>query len=253
MSSLGLSCNFYREPYALPGFLAMATSGYFDDVVMVSSPPSDAKPDEESIELVKAAGVRLVHTNIDAGYGMVRTRCIRESKAEWVLIMDCDERFLPVVPQMRCEGTEKYPEVKAPDVKVFKSGRSILQGEVLKDKIKHAGSADCIRLMRRHWFGPPEEMMRPCQNFDAIPDWQLRCVRNSQFIFFDPERKMHEHLKNSRTWAEPTWVTADNVALDHFHCHFKGLDPEGRELAVATYNRLDKEGTENMWSVKGYE
>jgi hypothetical protein len=254
--SLGLAANFYREPHALPGFLQMATSGYFDDVVMVSSPPSDAKPDDESIALVEKAGVRLVHTTIDAGYGVVRTRCIRESQAEWTLILDCDERFTPVVPLLRCHGTEGYPQVKNPKLTVEVVQEAFDQGALLKEHLaKCAKETMAFRFSRRHWFGAPGDLTKPCQNWQLIPDWQLRLVRNSPFLFYSPERKMHEHLKYSRTFEEPSWGTGEGDTIpyvDHFHFHFKNLDPEGRKLAVATYEKLDKAGTENMWSKSGF-
>lgn len=254
--SLGLACNFFREPFALPGFLAMAVSGYFDDVVMISSPPSDAKPDDESIALVEKAGVRLVHTTIDAGYGVVRTRCIRESQADWVLIMDCDERFHVTAPVLRCEGTEGYPQVKEPLLKVTREREGFDQGARLKQMIKDAGKdKNGICMSRRHWFNAPGEFSRPCQNWQLIADWQLRCVRNSPFIFYDPAVRMHEKLLDSRTWSELAYVRGDTTEgpfFDHYHFWAKEADPEGRKLAIKTYERLDKAGTANMWSKTGF-
>lgn len=255
--SLGLAANFYREPFALPGFLEMATSGYFDDVVMLSSPPSDAKPDDESIALVEKAGVRLIHTTIDAGYGVVRTRCIRESQAEWVLIMDCDERFHVTAPVLRCEGTEGYPQVKEPLLKVTREREGFDQGARLKQLIGEAGKdKNGICMSRRHWFNAPGEFSRPCQNWQLIADWQLRCVRNSPFIFYSPERKLHEHLKDSRTFEEPAFIRGDTIEgpfMDHHHFAFKNSDPEGRKLALQTYEKLDKPGTSDMWTKTGWE
>ena len=255
--SLGLSCNFYREPNALPGFLAMATSGFFDDVVMISSPPSDAKPDEESIALVEKAGVRLVHTTIDAGYGVVRTRCIRESQAEWVMILDCDERFYTKTDLLGCDGDEGYPHVKEPKLEVYIQQKNFDQGKLLKDHLENTSKDNmAFRFSRRHWFGEPGKLLKPCQNWELIPDWQLRLVRNSPFIFFCPERKMHEHLKDSRTWSEPAWGTGEGTTIpyvDHHHCWFKTADPEGRKMAVETYKKLDEPATTSMWSVAGYD
>jgi glycosyltransferase involved in cell wall biosynthesis len=253
--SLGLACNFYREPFALPGFLEMATSGYFDDVVMISSPPSDAPPDDESIALVEKAGVRLVHTKIDAGYGVVRTRCIRESQADWVMILDCDERFHTTAPLLRCEGTEGYPQVKKPKLTIQSNGE-IDQGTLLKRLIAEAPPQKTgICLSRRHWFNKPGGFDRPCQNWHLIPDWQLRCVRNTPFLFYDPAVKMHEKLLDSRTWSEIDFVRADTEQgpfIDHHHFWAKEADPEGRKLAVETYEKLDKAGTSTMWSKTGF-
>jgi glycosyltransferase involved in cell wall biosynthesis len=252
--SLGIACNFYREPFALPGFLEMATSGFFDDVVMISSPPSDAPPDDESVALVEKAGVRLVHTKIDAGYGVVRTRCIRESQADWVLIMDADERFHPIAPAIHCEGTEGYPQVKNPNLSVHRTGE-ISQGAVLKDALSKVTKVDAFRMSRRHWFNAPGEFTKPCQNWHLIADWQLRLVRNSPYIFYDPAVRMHEKILDSRTWGEPSWITGDErngPFLDHYHFWAKEADPEGRKLAVETYEKLDKAGTATMWSKTGF-
>lgn len=252
--SIGIVCNAHRETYAMPGWLEMATA-FFDDVCVVSSPPSDAEPDEETIELVEKAGVRLVHTTIDEGYGVVRTRCIRECKADWCLITDADERFLPVVPIMRCEGSEKYPDTLTPNLSVHVDIPKFDQGKMLREMVASAGSNDAIRLCRRHWFDEPGSLTKPCQNWHHHPDWQLRLIRNSQFMFYLPERKLHEHLKDSRTWAEPSWSSGDTTRgpfIDHFHHWAKSRDPEGRKLAVATYEKLDKRLTDGMWSKVGF-
>lgn len=248
--SLAIVCNFYREPHAMPGWLEMATSGFFDEVVCVSSPPSDAPPDDETIEIVEKAGVRLVHTVIDHGYGVVRTRCIREAKTDWVMIMDADERFFLKPPLLRCHGSEKYPETKEPALHVTREAEIYDQGDLLKNLLNSAGGHDALRMSRRHWFDAPGEFQRPCQNWQQIPDWQLRLVRNSPFIFYDPERKMHEHLKHSQTWSEPPWITGGQLHgpfYDHFHCHFKPLDGEKNARDMETYKRLDEGLTKGMW------
>lgn len=248
--TLGLACNFHREPYALPGFLAMATSGFFDDVVMLSSPPGDVEPDEESIELVKKSGVRLRHTTIDAGYGVIRTRLIRESKADWVMIMDCDERIFSHAPLLRCEGHEKYPETKEPNLSVHIDQPSFDQGALLKELINSAGGKDAIRLSRRHWFDAPGGFAKPCQNWQQIPDWQLRLVRNNPHVFYDPLRKMHEHLKHTANYEEPAWSTGDQYRgpfYDHFHCHYKPMDADKNIEDMETYRKLDEGLTKGMW------
>jgi hypothetical protein len=66
---------------------------------------------------------------------------------------------------------------------------------------------------------------------------------------------MHEKILDSRTWAEPSWGTGDEHGgpfIDHHHFWAKKADPEGRKLAIQTYERLDKAGTENMWSKTGF-
>ncbi len=50
--TLGVVCHFFREAHMLPSFLASAKE-FFDEVVMISTPPAAAPPDEQSIEIVK--------------------------------------------------------------------------------------------------------------------------------------------------------------------------------------------------------
>jgi len=249
--SLGISCNFYREVNALPSFLKMATSGYFDDVVMIHAPPEGAKPDDESIELVKAAGVRLVHTTINAGFGVVRTRCIRESRAEWVIILDCDEMLPMTAPVMRCEGEERYPHHKNPNLKVIIDEPAFDYGARLKHILAHeTANVDAVCLTRRHWFDVPGGFTRPCENFSTIQDWQLRLLKNSPFLFYDPAFKMHEKILDSRTWAEPRFLRCNRPHdpwFSHHHCHFKPLEAAQNAEDAKIYEMLDKGVVADMW------
>lgn len=229
----------------------MATAGFFDDVVMIHAPPEGAPPDDESIELVKAAGVRLVHTTINAGFGVVRTRCIRESKASWVMIMDCDERFHPVVPVLRCDGTEGYPQFKNPNLTITVLEENYDQGARLKHLIEHeSANMDAVCLSRRHWFNEPGKFEKPCQSWSLIADWQLRCVRNTPFVFYSPEHRMHEKILDSRTWGEPRFIRCNQERgpfIDHFHMWAKSQEPAQNQEDLATYKMLDEAGTKDMW------
>lgn len=249
--SITCACNFYREPNALPSFLKMATAGFFDDVVMIHAPPEGAPPDDESVELVKAAGVRLVHTTINAGFGVVRTRCIRESKADWVMIMDCDEMLPLVAPVMRCEGEERYPHHKNPNLKVIIDEPEFNYGERLKHILAHeVANVDAVCLTRRHWFDAPGGFTRPCENFSTIHDWQLRLVRNSPFIFYDPKFKMHEKILDSRTWNEPRFLRCSQPHdpwFSHHHCHWKPQEAEQNAEDAKIYEMLDKGVVADMW------
>lgn len=250
--SLTCAANFYAEKHALPAFLKMATGGFFDDVVMIHSPPSGAKPDDESIALVQAAGVRLVHTTIDAGFGVVRTRCIREAKTEWVIIMDCDETFPFVAPVMRCEGTERYPAQKNPKLTVIIDEPEFDYGDRLKHILAHeAHGVDAVCLNRRHWFDEPGKFTRPCENFTDIQDPQLRLIRSSSpFIFYDPKFKMHEKILDSRTWAEPRFLRcnqAHDPFFSHHHCFYKPKEAEQNAEDAKIYEMLEKGVVGNMW------
>lgn len=249
--SLGICANVYQEKFAMPGWLQMATSGLFDDVFVVSSPPADAPPDEETIELIKAAGVRLIHTTIDAGYGVVRTRCMREAKTEWLLISDADERIPPMLPLLRCEGTEKYPDTPTPNLSVFRDQQSFDQGALIRSLIASAGGKDAIRMSRRAWFDAPGVYQKPQQSWSLVPDWQLRLVRAANpFLFYDPNVLIHERLLHSQTWTEPSWATGDQVRgpfIEHHSGYFKAMEPEQNATDAEIYERLEAGCVEKMW------
>lgn len=248
MSSLGMSCNFHNEPHALPGLIENAKA-FFDDIVFISSPPAGVEHHEESCQIIRDAGCRLALASVDRGFGVLRTRCIRESRADWVMIMDADERFINPCPEMSCSGTEGYPQFKEPKLNVSING-VFNQGERIRHFIdRMGGDCDAIRLSRRHWFNNPDDgsEMKPCQNWHLIPDHQLRLVKNSPFIFYNPDERMHEKILDSRTWAEPRWHHCDGVYYDHFHCHFKALDQQKNKRDMETYQQLDQAGTKDMW------
>lgn len=248
--SISVICNFHREPHSLPSFIKHAEA-FFDEVVFVSSPPDGVDPCEESMEIVKASGHRLVHFTVSKGFGVLRTRCLRESKGDWTMILDADEIMAVTAPRMTCAGTEKYPEVKNPALTVSKGG-DVNQKSLLQDLIRRADTSGkpAICLSRRHWFDGPRVYERPCQNFSVIPDWQLRCVRNDMRLFYDPEWRVHEKLLWTPTWGEPEYIRADSGEgpfIDHMHCFYKPLDPEKNKLDMEVYRALDKPNTEGMW------
>lgn len=246
--SISICCNFYAEPHAMPGWLEMAMGGFFDEVYCISSPPAGVKPDEETIELVKKAGVRLIFTSIEAGFGVVRTRCIRESKCDYVFISDADERFHVEAPLVTTEGTEGYPHVKEPNLPVRRHGEIVKQGEMVREMMRQ--KHDAIRLSRRHWFCAPGEFERPCENWHTRKDWQLRIVANNQFIFYDPHHRMHEKLLLSSSWSEPGFASGDTHRgpfIDHYHCYYKPMESDNNRVDAETYERLDKGVTADMW------
>lgn len=251
MSSLGMACNFHAEKHALPAFMEMATTT-FDDLVFLSCPPPGTSHCEESIAIIEKYGCRIHRTSLEKGFGQIRTRLIRESKADWVMIMDCDEYFTKQPPMLTCTGTEKYPEQKKPDLKVTVVNEKYDQWGWMHDLIEQAKREGkfAVRMCRRHWFGPPGDFTKPCQNFSTIPDWQLRLVANSPYIFYDPEVRIHERLLLSTTWSEPPYVTGDQINgpfFDHHHCFYKPKDPEKNKRDMEAYEKLDKKGTEGMW------
>ena len=252
--SLGVVSNFYREKFALPGFLENA-SKFFDEIVMISAPPAESE-DEECCQMVRDFGARLVQTTVNGGFGKLRSQCIQESKCDFLMIMDCDERFYPTAPVLQCHGHEKYPEVQSPNLRVDVLAPSSSVGERLKIL---AGTASpdvmAIRMSRRHWFDAPGSMERPCQNWNDHPDWQLRCVRNSQFVCFDPSVKLHERLIYTPTCGEPKWICAgiDGPTFSHHNHWAKLQEPEQMAEDLKIYEALDYKGTENMWVKTGFK
>lgn len=247
---IGMVCNFHNEPFALPGLIECGEK-FFDEMVFVSSPPDGVEHHEESLEIIKASGHRLVLASVSQGFGVLRTRCLRESSCDWVLLSDADERMFKIAPRLSCQGTEAYPEFKNPNVTVTRDGEVDQKAKVMEllDRAESANNiALCLR--RRHWFDAPGEFQRPCQSWIERPDWQLRCVKATPFAFYDPQWRMHEKLLDSRTWKEPSFLRApleDQVFIDHFHCHFKPMDAEKNRADMETYQILDKKNTEGMW------
>lgn len=248
MPSISVVCNFHKEPLALPSFIRHAEE-FFDEVVFVSSPPDGVQPCEESLEIIKGSGHRLHHFTVSKGFGVLRTRCLQLSKGDWTIILDADEIMAVTAPRMTCEGTEKYPETKEPKITVTKHGE-VNQKQQLLDLIAKAERAEMLAvcLSRRHWFDAPKVWERPCQNFSTIHDWQLRCVKNSRFVCYDPEWRMHEKLVLTQTWAEPPYIRGDGGPfIDHFHCFYKIRDPEKNKQDMETYRKLDEANTKGMW------
>lgn len=247
-----LSCviNFHAEALALPSFIEHAEA-FFDEIVFVSSPPAGVEPDEASIEIVKATSHRLVFTDLSQGFGVLRTRCLGESRGDWTVILDADEIMAVNPPRLTCHGTEKYPEVKEPNLTTTK-GPPVNQREALRQLCLRADSANqfAVCLSRRHWFDAPEEYNKPCQNWQTIPDWQLRVCRNDPRVFFDPEWRLHEKLLLTSTWCEPPCLRTqpgEGPFFDHAHCFYKSMDVEKNKRDMETYRILDQKNSEGMW------
>lgn len=239
--SIGVAVNFYREPNTLPGFLECA-SRFFDDMLFVSAPPEGAPPDEESISIIQKWGARIIHTTINEGFGVVRTKCLHESSTEWVAILDCDERLFPTVPVYEIHGTGQYPQDLIPNLSVGIKHPAFAQGDRLRKMVENeCKEADAIRLSRRHWMN--WKMSRPCENWKTRFDWQLRVLRNRPYIGYDPSVRMHERCLDSRTGRDPIYATGDTdfgPFIDHFHVPAKAMELEQRAEDIRIYDALDK-------------
>lgn len=249
--TIGTVCNWYDEKFALPGFIE-AAEGMFDEIVFVHAPPPGAKKDD-SVDIVEASGHKLVHSTVAEGFGKLRTFCISQTRCDWVVILDADERMWAKAPTLRCEGNEAYPAHKQPNLSVFDDGGVIDQYALLRNlcSLADANKQLAMRLSRRHWFDKPGEFKKPCQNWFKIPDWQLRVMKNSPLLFYRPERKMHEELLEVRSWQCPEYLSVPDGGqgpfFDHAHCYFKPMEPENNAEDMRTYQALDKGLTEGMW------
>jgi glycosyltransferase involved in cell wall biosynthesis len=238
-NSLGLAVNFYKEPNTLPGLLENA-SRFFDDMLFVSAPPKGAHPDDESIAIIEKWGARIIHTNIDDGFGVVRSLCLHASSTEWVMISDCDERIFPILPIYALHGAGRYPQDINPKLSVGIAHPMFSQRDRIREMLEHeCRSADGIRLARRHWMN--WSMTQPCQRWDDFPDWQLRLLRNRPYIGYSANVKMHEQCVDSRTGRTPEYATGDAVRgpfIDHFHVPAKLMEPEQRAEDIRIYDAL---------------
>lgn len=252
MNSLGLAFNIYSDNNAVHGLLENAV-GYFDDIVAVHAGPAGRLSKDGTIETLEKWGIRIVFMSIDAGFGVVRTRCIRESRATFTVILDADERIHPFAPLLRCHGEESYPNVKEPKLAVSYEG-TYNQGEVLKQLIQQP-SIRAVKAVRRHWFAPG--FSKPCQNWHRVPDFQLRIVRNDPDISYDAAVRMHERILCKQSGGEPANAQFSpedprGVFFDHLHCHFKPMEPEQRKEDIAIYDAIHFGTQEKTWKELGY-
>lgn len=225
----------------LPGLLENA-SRMFDDIYIIFSGPSSGPKDDEGIAIAERWGVRIGHGTIDEGFGKLRTRLLHESTTEFVLISDADERVFPTLPILDCVGTESFPEVANPNLSVGVLESAFNQRDRLRNMIETApDSAMAIRFVRRHWFD--FGMHRPTQNWydPSKVDWQLRCLRNREFIGYDPNIRMHERCVDTRTGGDPEFLTANSKYgpwYDHFHLPAKAMEKSQREQDIRVYDAL---------------
>lgn len=238
--SIGIVCNFFREPNMLPGWLESA-SRFFDEIVCVSAPPSGAPPDEESIEICRKWGAHVIFDKIDDGFGALRTRCLHALSTEWGMISDADERFLSVLPVYELHGQGRYPDQADPGLSVGIKEPAFNQGDLLRRLVKDAANVDAVRFIRRHWM--TFNFNRPCQRWDDHPDWQLRFLRRRDYIGYASDVRMHERCRDFRVDADPSFVTAEPVYgpfVEHLHVPAKKLEPEQRKQDIEIYDRLEK-------------
>jgi len=228
--SIAMCCNVYNDAPALRGLLE-TSARFFDELFVIHSGPGDARSTDGTIELCEEFGVRLVFDDIQKGFGVIRSRLIHDHGCEWGMILDADERFFPMLPEMDCGGDP---------LRAIPRGLPCHQGETLRRVISDP-RAMAIRTTRRHWHD--FSMTRPTQNWFEDRDHQLRIVRNVPEIGYEPDRKMHERLIDSRTGRDPAFYEQDDYLgpfHDHFHMHFRKSQPGKKEANEQNYSRLER-------------
>ena len=255
--TLGLVANVFNEVNALPGWLECHLP-FFDDIRITHAGPQGKYSTDGTIELLEKWGIPIDFDSIDDGFGAVRTRAIRRSPCDYVMLLDADERFYPVHRVMVCTG-ESTPQNEVDTIlqsydfrdmkammsnweNVGKLGAKLRvdirepydQGARLRDALENY-EPDAVVAIRRHWHD--FSFRRPTQNWHEVQDWQLRIVRNGADIFYDPTVRVHEHLEGTVDVfrADPT----RGPFFEHFHFQMKKLEPAQREHDVRIYNAIN--------------
>lgn len=239
MSSIALACNVYQDAHAVRGLLE-TSARYFDNLFFIHSGPGGARSKDGTIELIEKFGATIVYDDIQRGYGYIRSRLIHECGCEWAFIMDADERFIPQMNALECDGDEEYPKIQEPNLKVTVKRDVIDQGAHVKNLITNPATM-AIRSTRRHWFD--FTMRKPTQNWLRNRDHQLRIVRNHPEIRYVQQVVMHERLIDTRTGKDPQFVMQDDIGgpfHEHFHMAFRRAYPGHKERNEENYARLSK-------------
>jgi glycosyltransferase involved in cell wall biosynthesis len=228
--------------------------------------PGGAYSDDGTMEILKKWRIPVSFCAIDEGFGVVRTKAIRSSPCDWVMVLDADERFFPVHRGLACTGeSTPHSEVDAilqtydfhdlstmlPNWEnVARLGANLQvdvgevydQGARLRDMLAPVwGYFDAIAVTRRHWHD--FSFKRPTQNWHTDPDPQMRLVRNHESIYFDPGTRMHERLVG----ADRVYGSGRPLFFDHFHFTFKRMEPEQRAHDVAIYDAVHAGKSPPTW------
>lgn len=254
--TLGLVANIYNEVNALPGWLETHLP-HFDDVRLWHAGPNGALSNDGTMDIISKWGVPLGIDSINDGFGVIRTRAIRSSPCDYVMILDADERFYANHRVLTCVGTDTpqaeadwilqsydYSGVNLPNWEnLAKLGAGLrIQRDNLYDQMAHLRNLleserpDAVCTVRRHWHDLA--MTRPTQDWQINPDWQMRLVRNHPSIYFDPTTRMHERLVGAQKVVRAELPLGP--FFDHFHFHFKRMEPEQRRHDIAIYDAIHK-------------
>lgn len=256
MPTLGLVANVYNEIHALPGWLETHLP-YFDDVRIYHSGPQGELSTDGTRELLRDWRIPVLIGAIDEGFGVVRTKAVRSSPCDYVMILDADERFYPLHRHLSCQG-ESTPQAEVDtilqsydfhDVRTVlpnwenvaklgakltvTAGEVFAQGAALR-RILEEYQPDAVVTSRRHWHD--FTFKRPTQNWQTDPDWQMRIVRNSPEICYNPGTRMHEQLTGAASVFR--MLPTEQLYFDHFHFSFKMREVVQRAHDIAIYDAI---------------
>lgn len=243
-----MCCNVYNDVAPLRGLLE-TSARYFDNLFIVHAGPGGARSNDGTIELCEKFGATIVFDDMNRGFGAIRSRLIHDCGCTFAFILDADERFIPQLPVMHCEGVERYPTHPNPNLSVFHRYEVCNQGQLLRNIIQDSNIM-AVRTSRRHWMD--HSMKKACENWLLIKDHQLRIVRNVSEIGYETGKVMHERLLDSRTRQDPKYYEQDAYQgpfHDHFHMAFRREKPGYKEAREREYQRLErgeKMNAENM-------
>lgn len=243
--SIGCAATFREEHNALPGFLESA-SHFFDNVFLADCSMDMTPSADGSLDIIRKWGLPDPPLwSLADGFGAVRSQLVHSSPTDWTVVMDIDERMSVAMPEMWCEGNDRYPAVEHPKLNVVRKGVfdhfSFLVSKIMEAESK---GVKTVRFSRRHWFEP--NFKKPCENWTIIRDFQLRCIKGRSGVGFTTIPRMHERLYDFSLKKEPTYIEDDprfGPFLDHYHCWYKPMEPEQRKADIAAYDALHKSDT----------
>jgi glycosyltransferase involved in cell wall biosynthesis len=254
MVTIGLVANVYNEVNALPGWLETHLP-FFDDVRVLHAGPQGQHSNDGTIELLEKWRIPVQFCAIDEGFGAVRTRALRMSPCDYVMLLDADERFYPIHQILHCFGSETpqqevdwilqsydFRGVNLPNWEnLAKLGSGLCvdlmepynQGARLREILENE-RPDAVCTIRRHWHDL--SLCRPTQHWHTHPDWQMRTVRNDPSIGFGADTRIHERLDGARNVVRADF--SRGPFFDHFHFHFKRMEQLQRRHDIAIYDAI---------------
>lgn len=243
--SIGCAATFRDEVNALPGFLESA-SQFFGSIFLADCSMDMTPSTDGSLDIIRKWGLPDPPLwNLSDGFGAVRSQLLNTSPTDWTVILDIDERMHVALTELRCDGTDRYPQVEKPALTVSR-GPVYSHFDFLVQKIMQAERTGVrsIRFQRRHWFDC--SYSRPCENWTIIKDYQLRCMKSRASMGFTREPKMHERAWDFTTGRPPEYIEDDATFgpfIDHLHCHFKPMEKDQRKSDIAAYDALHHSDT----------